>query len=207
MSILVLTSDTLIGTPATGNLEYNGQFYGTDSNASRAQMQRITQGTVNNGGANPLNNTLSSVDFTGIPSWVKRLTLVFNEISTNGASPLTVQIGDSTGFSSSGYIGISSVIAGANTTSPNIVTNGYYVRLLDSINTELLSGTMTINLITGTTWVSSHVCCQNIAGATPKTAHGAGTKTLTGTLDRVRITTNSGTPTFDAGSINILYEG
>jgi hypothetical protein len=43
MSILALTSDTLIGTPATGNLEYNGQFFGTDSNASRAQLQRIVQ--------------------------------------------------------------------------------------------------------------------------------------------------------------------
>jgi hypothetical protein len=148
----------------------------------------------------------TSIDFTSIPSWVKRITVMFNEISTNGVSPLIVQIGDSGGFETTGYIGISSVIAGSNTTSPNILTNGYYVRLMDGANTELLSGTMTINLITGTTWVSSHVCCQNIAGATPKTAHGAGTKTLTETLDRVRITTFSGTPTFDAGSINILYE-
>jgi hypothetical protein len=29
---------------------------------------------------------------------------------------------------------------------------------------------------------------------------------LSGTLDRVRITTANGTDTFDAGSINILYE-
>jgi hypothetical protein len=46
MSILVLTSDTLIGTAAAGNIEYNGQFFGTDSNASRAQLQRITSGTA-----------------------------------------------------------------------------------------------------------------------------------------------------------------
>jgi hypothetical protein len=44
MSILALTSDTLIGTAAAGNIEYNGQFFGTDSNASRAQLQRIVQG-------------------------------------------------------------------------------------------------------------------------------------------------------------------
>lgn len=29
---------------------------------------------------------------------------------------------------------------------------------------------------------------------------------LSGTLDRVRITTANGTDTFDAGTINILYE-
>jgi hypothetical protein len=36
---------------------------------------------------------------------------------------------------------------------------------------------------------------------------GAGSVVLGGTLDRVRLTTIGGTATFDAGSINILYEG
>jgi hypothetical protein len=35
----------------------------------------------------------------------------------------------------------------------------------------------------------------------------SGSKTLAGTLDRIRITTVNGTDTFDAGQINILYEG
>jgi hypothetical protein len=34
----------------------------------------------------------------------------------------------------------------------------------------------------------------------------SGTKSLSATLDRIRITTVNGTDTFDAGSINILYE-
>ena len=34
----------------------------------------------------------------------------------------------------------------------------------------------------------------------------AGRVTLSGALDRVRVTTVNGTDTFDAGSINILYE-
>jgi hypothetical protein len=33
-----------------------------------------------------------------------------------------------------------------------------------------------------------------------------GAKTLSGTLDRVRITTEGGTDAFDAGTINISYE-
>jgi len=170
--------------------------------------------TINNGavlgitsGTAVASTSGTSIDFTSIPSWVKRITVMFSEISTNGSSPLLVQIGDSGGIEATGYIGISSVISGSNTTSPAILTTGYYVRLMDSASTELLSGTMTINLISGTTWVSSHVCCQNIAGATPKTAHGAGTKTLSDVLDRIRITTFAGTATFDAGTINIMYEG
>jgi hypothetical protein len=62
MSILVLTSDTLIGTPATGNIEYNGQFFGTDSNASRAQLQRIVLSTA------VASTSGTSIDFTSIPS-------------------------------------------------------------------------------------------------------------------------------------------
>ena len=37
-------------------------------------------------------------------------------------------------------------------------------------------------------------------------AFGGGTKTLSDTLTQIRITTVNGTATFDAGSINILYE-
>jgi hypothetical protein len=35
----------------------------------------------------------------------------------------------------------------------------------------------------------------------------SGSKTISGTLDRIRLTTTGGTDTFDAGSINIFYEG
>jgi hypothetical protein len=61
MSILALTSDTLIGTAAAGNIEYDGQFFGTDSNASRAQLQRFVWSTA----VSPTSGT--SLDFTGYP--------------------------------------------------------------------------------------------------------------------------------------------
>ena len=64
---------------------------------------------------------------------------------------------------------------------------------------------MTINLLTGTTYVSNHTM-----GRTDDTSYcnlGAGVSpSLSGALDRVRITTVLGTPTFDAGTINIMYE-
>jgi hypothetical protein len=78
MSILALTSDTLIGTPATGNIEYNGQFFGTDSNASRAQLQRIVLSTA------VASTSGTSIDFTGLPAWVKRITVMFNDYYDNG---------------------------------------------------------------------------------------------------------------------------
>ena len=99
MSILVLTSDTLIGTPATGNLEYNGQFYGTDSNASRAQLQRIVLSTA------VASTSGTSIDFTGLPAWVEKITVMFQGVSTNSTALWLLQLGTSSGVTTSGYLG------------------------------------------------------------------------------------------------------
>jgi hypothetical protein len=196
MSILVLTSDTLIGTPATGNLEYNGQFYGTDSNASRAQLQRITQGTA------VASTSGTSIDFTGIPAWVKRITLILDLVSTNGTSNLLVQIGNgsviNTGYTSlSLYAGSSSNTGSATTTSGCLLTG------TSSAATQAI-GSIQLTLQTANTWVLSGTLTQITLNAV---SFSDGRIALGGTLDRVRITTVNGTDTFDGGSINIIYEG
>jgi len=116
MSILALTSDTLIGTPATGNLEYNGQFFGTDSAGSRAQLQRIVRAT------DVASTSGTSIDFTSIPSWVKRVTVMFNGVSTSGANNLLIQIGagsvETTGYVSTGaYAGPTNSAGGTTSTA------------------------------------------------------------------------------------------
>ena len=66
-----------------------------------------------------------------------------------------------------------------------------------------LHGAITISLLTGNSWV----CTGAVSDATNVAAlYLAGSISLSGTLDRVRITTANGTDAFDAGSINILYE-
>ena len=193
MSILVLTSDTLIGTPATGNIEYNGQFFGTDSNASRAQMQRITQGTA------VASTSGTSIDFTGIPSWVKRITVMFSNVSTNGSANKLLQIGTSGGIQSTSYDS-TCAIAGP-TTSGTSSTAGYL--LWNSAPSEALYGHAIITHMGSNLWVCSSTCRIT----TSYVQMAGGSVTLSGTLDRIRITTVNGTDTFDAGSINILYEG
>ena len=195
MSILVLTSDTLIGTPATGNLEYNGQFYGTDSALSRAQMQRITQGTA------VASTSGTSIDFTSLPAWVKRITVMFNGVSTNGISPPLLQLGTSSGVTTSGYlVGINYASAGGN--SPANYTTGFGLISATAANT--IHGHAIFTNISSNTWVGSvNFGLSNSAVA----INGGGTIALAATLDRVRITTVGGTDTFDAGSVNILYEG
>jgi hypothetical protein len=139
----------------------------------------------------------TSIDFTGIPSWVKRVTVMFNGVSTNGTSDVQVQIGAGS-FTTTGYNSTSTSLgAGVGTIS---ALGGFvlYVNLASNTN----SGHMFLTLISGNTWVASSV----FKNSTINTCIGGGDLTLSGTLDRIRITTVNGTDTFDAGSINILYE-
>jgi len=193
MSILALTSDTLIGTAAAGNIEYNGQFFGTDSNASRAQLQRITQGTA-------VSASGTAVDFTSIPSWVKRITVMFSGVSTSGTSLIQVQLGDSGGFETTGYISAAS----AGTTSGNSTT-GLVVYAVGNAS-YLVSGAVTLFNLGTNAWVSSTTTATSPAAGNSGSI-GAGNKTLSDTLTQVRITTVNGTDTFDAGTVNIIYEG
>ncbi len=149
----------------------------------------IVQGTAVN------TTSGTSIDFTGIPSWVKRITVLINGVSTNGSSIVLVQTGAGS-VTTSGYLGSGTYGATSNFTTGFAVGNSgspAYARY----------GAMVLLNLSGNTWVASY------AGGLSGVAEfgcGGGNVTLGGTLDRVRITTVNGTDTFDAGSINILYE-
>lgn len=138
----------------------------------------------------------TAIDFTGIPSWVKRITVMLNGVSTSGISNLQVQIGSGS-VTSSGYTSGSWNSSNVFTTS----TTGYVVYFGNPANNIL--GMITLCNMGSNLWVQNHTVAVTTNSAT---AAGAGSVTLAGTLDRVRVTTVGGTDTFDAGSINILYE-
>jgi|688.fasta_scaffold1432294_1 hypothetical protein len=143
----------------------------------------------------------TSVNFTGIPSWVKRITVMFSGVSLNGTSSVLIQLGDSGGIENTGYVS-SSVIARDGTTSTGLnSTSGIILTFAVAANT--VSGIAQINLVTSNSWVSAH--SFGISGSI-WSAVGGGSKTLSDTLTQVRITTVNGTDTFDAGTINIIYE-
>lgn len=142
----------------------------------------------------------TSVDFTSLPSWINRITVMFRNISTNGTSFMLVQLGTSGGVSTSGYVSTSNDLDGGGGSSSSDSTSGLIMRLQAASN--IINGIMTIAYMGSNTWVANHTC----ASTTTVVFMGGGTSALGGTLDRVRITTVNGTDTFDAGSINILYE-
>jgi hypothetical protein len=140
----------------------------------------------------------TSIDFTGIPAWVKRITVMFSGVSSSGTSVQQVQLGDSGGIENSGYTGVVGTRGGET-----FYTAGFLVNRGNTASSTA-SGSLVLTLVSGNIWVGTGV---NAANATDAPSFFGGTKTLSDTLDRVRITTVNGTDTFDAGSINILYEG
>jgi hypothetical protein len=139
----------------------------------------------------------TSIDFTSIPTWAKRITVIFNGVSTNGTSEILLRIGSGS-VETTVYVSASQQGATAlSSTAGYIISRGLGA-------TSTLSGSATLRLIGSNIWTSSSV----VADTTVTTVMIAGgSKTLSGTLDRVRLTTVNGTDTFDAGSVNILIEG
>lgn len=140
----------------------------------------------------------TSVDFTGIPSTAKKITVIFGDVSTNGSSIVQIQIGSGS-VTTSGY-------KSTSTTSGSTVTSTTgFITTYTMASTYTIFGSITINLMSGSTYVAS----GNIGIANPAPLNAgaaAGVVTLAGTLDRVRITTVNTTDQFDAGTVNIMWE-
>lgn len=193
MSSLVLTGDTsgtgTITVPAVAGTftATMGSATGTHFPFSSATAVASTSGT--------------SIDFTSIPSWVKRITVMLNGVSTNGTSNIQIQIGDSGGIETTSYVSGAGFAGGTNSAGSTTSTTGFVLSVSGTAATTT-SGIAVICNHTSNTW------SESFSGAygTGVGAFGGGYKDLSATLDRIRITTVNGTDTFDAGSINILYE-
>lgn len=143
-------------------------------------------------------------DFTGIPSWVKRITVMFNGLSSSGTSTFLLQIGDSGGIENTGYSCLGSTISAASAASTEYTAGFGIGGNASYAAASTYSGFVVLDYFDTNTW------CVNGTLAGVGQTHSkivSGAKALSaGPLTQVRITTVNGTDTFDAGSINILYE-
>jgi hypothetical protein len=177
----------------------------TGTSASKAVTPAALRGGALVSGT-PIATTSGALhDFTSIPSWVKRITVMFSGVSTNGSSLPVIRIGDSGGVESTGYSGSVSQLQ----SSVSDVTTGFTSSFGLTCTTsaaDAISGVATLTLIDPTTNTWAFVAQTTFAAAALTNAYSAGAKTLSATLDRVRLTTLNGTDTFDGGLVNILYE-
>jgi len=195
MSSVVLTGDTsgagTLTVPAVA-----GTFTATLGSATGTHYP-FTAGTA------VASTSGTSIDFTSIPSWVKRITVLFSSISTNGTNAYQVQLGSGS-FTTSGYTSQGTTVTGGGigaltSTTGLLVGAGVGAAAIHR-------GSMTIQNITGNTWVGSAIGSGLDGSGNIASRQGGGDIALGGTLDRVRITTVGSTDTFDAGTVNIFYE-
>jgi hypothetical protein len=175
------SAGNILGTDGAGNLSWvNGRMV-------LATAQNSTSGT--------------SIDFTGIPSWVKRVTVMFSGVSSSGSSVVQVQIGSGS-VDTTGYTVTAAYVKNAAASLSTTYSSG--AGTIFAIATSVRSGQIVFASLGSNIWSVS----GNIGDSSDSSVvFLGGNKTLSGTLDRIRITTVNGTDTFDAGSINILYEG
>lgn len=140
----------------------------------------------------------TSVAFTGIPDDARRITIPIAALSTNGTSNPQIQLGTSGGFVTTGYNSTSAILSSGISAQENVT--GFAFRSV--VATYVLSGVVTLVRLSGNTWAAEG---QVMTGATSSITL-CGHIDLSGTLDRIRLTTVNGTDTFDSGTISIIVE-
>ena len=178
----------------------NGQALTYDGSTSTWVASDI--GTLVTGTAATL-NTIATCDFTGIPSWAKRITIMVSEMSTNGTYSPRLQVGTSAGFITTGYRGTKAGIIDVST-AVAYNTDGFAFNDNDAVDAMPHNGSGTLTKLSDTIWCYSGVYGLNAHQTRIGLCGGA--ITITGTLDRIRFTTSSPTGTFDGGTVNIMWE-
>lgn len=173
-----------------------GQFNsaGFTGNSATASYAPLISGTAQNA-------LTTEVLFSSIPSWAKRITVMFNEVSTSGTSAAQVRLGGSGGVENTGYKGQ----AGNLSAAPTVLSSGFTF-IAPPVAVGLYSGSMTLTLLGSNIWAANSIIGRSDLSGTTSLQLCAGTKATSGVLDRVSITMANGTDTFDAGTINIMYE-
>jgi len=187
-------SNTLVLPTGNGT---NGQYLQTNGSGTLSWSGSLTRATA------VASTSGTEIDFTGIPSWVKRITVMFADVSLSGSAHILIQLGDSGGIETTGYVSTSNFLTGGVGSGAISSTAGLIIYVGGAVNA--VTGTVSIVNLTGENWIGTGT--YNFSNGTGVNGWTAGNKTLSSTLDRVRITTNNGTDTFDAGTVNIMYEG
>jgi hypothetical protein len=171
------------------------------TDTSRVVTPESLQGLLVAGAVVTLTNQ-TSVDFTGIPTWAKRIVVILTSGSTNGTSVPILQLGDAGGVETTGYLGTASTVSA--TASTTQFTTGFAVNASNAATAIYDAIWILSNISSGSnTWMCNMVSGREDSAAT---SLGGGAKTLSADLDRIRVTTVNGTDQYDTGFINIFYE-
>jgi len=146
----------------------------------------------------------ATITFTSLPSWVKRISLLLYNVSTTGTSGYKVLIGPVAGVETTTYLGEADTQDGA--TNANISTSFYVIGSGSLSAASVIQGRVELYNHSSNIWICASQLGRSDATGTGSSFYLSGSKSLAGVLTQVQLSTGNGTDTFDAGSINILYE-
>lgn len=183
-------------TPAVGYMRYNSTLgcpeYWDGTNWVPHGIQNQATVATTSG---------TSIDITGIPAGIKRLTVRLVGVSTSGTSDKVIRLGTSGGVLATGYL---TGLLWVTTTSPGAsspLTTGW--QFSSALAADTISSDLVLDLHGTDTWVATG------GGSVTNRSHAfvfTGSVDIGGVLDRVRITTLGGTDTFDAGEVSLSWE-
>jgi hypothetical protein len=214
-------SGTITGSPSCSRTSYygNSRVRGSetiDGNLSVGKDVSVTgnasvTGTLSLGGNSfrPLTRSTeqattsgTSIDFSSIPSGIKRITVIFNGVSTGGTSMPLVRLGTSGAPTVSGYVASAGTVgSSSNSSSTTTSTVGFLVSGYSNTVSDVYYGNLVVTNVSGNTWI-----CSGVISRSGTSTMIGGSVTLSGVLDFLRLTTTNGTDSFDAGTVNIMYE-
>lgn len=190
-----------------GNLTVSGTgtstFAGTLNATTALQSGGVATGRIVQGTAQATTSG-TAVGFTGLPTWVKRITMQLIGVYNNNGSVSTtnlIQVGSGS-YTTTGYISAYSNVnassAGTGTISTGFTPYWGYTAVTAVYGQIIL----TLQNPSTNTWAASGWFTTTY---TPSTCTANGSIALSGALDRIQLTATSGT--FAGGSVNIIYEG
>ena len=173
-----------------------GQYLQTSGASGTLSWVTPTVYTQNALGTETATTSGTSVEWTGLPTWVRQIIVSFNEVSTAGTADMLVQLGTATDWITSGYLSNSH---NNSASAYGDSTSGF---IIDSLGaSEVLGGSMIINKVADDAWV------EVFKGKTGTASGDAGAGTLNGSGTITRIRLNLTASSFDAGSAGIWYVG
>ena len=140
----------------------------------------------------------TSFNITGIPSGTQQIIINFEGLSVDDTNIKLLQIGDSGGIETSGYVG---EIVRFNATALAHLTQTTSFAMYSSTASNTSGGHMLLTLkdAANFTWVESHV----MSFTDNQTGIGASVKSLSSELTQFTLSSSG---TFDAGSFNYMYQ-
>ena len=183
---------------------------GNATNALEAVPKQQAENIANSAASSAVSNRMQysltatqaasglAVDFTGIPSWAKRITIPYIELSTNGAFNPVIQLGSGL-YKTTGYAGSQTLLTAGVATSN--LSSGFSIG--GGSASSIRNGDLVFVHQGGNIWAAKGGSgFSDSAGV----SECKGYVSLSGALDRLRLFAG-GTDTFDGGTVSILIEG